>query len=156
MNNRVSHAHMRKYGVRSVWKVKKHVSASMWERPGPFRFLTRDDILAMPTPPGSGNWRFLPGTTTWLQTDSVEARKCRWYLSRSMDDNPVYHIEVKADAMSILEVLEHLSNKPWSNKAQLLRAMMPAIRSVLWDPELKKSRKTKTTKRAAAAAGRRT
>jgi hypothetical protein len=147
---------MRKYGVRSVWKVKSRVSASSWGLPRPIRFLSRDEIFALPTPPGSGNWRFLPGTTTWLQTDSVEPRKCRWYLSRSMDDNPKYHIEVKPDAMSILEVLEHLSGKPWSNKAQLLRAMMPAIRSVLWDPELKKARSSKTTNRAAVAAGRRT
>lgn len=154
MNNRVSHEHMRKYGVRSVWKVKKRVNTDLWDRPVEIKFLTGQDILAMPTPPGSGNWRFLPGTTTWLQTDSVEARKCRWYLSRSMDDNPKYHIEVMPDAMSVLGVLEHLSGKPWSNKAQLLRAMMPVIRSVLWDPELKKSGKKKTSRAAVAAGGR--
>jgi len=154
MNPRVSHVHMRKYGVRSVWKVKRRANTDLWGRPVEIKFLTGRDILAMPTPPGSGNWRFLPGTTTWLQTDSVEARKCRWYLSRSMDDNPVYHIEVLPDAMSILEVLEHLSNKPWSNKAQLLRAMMPAIRSVLWDPELKKLREKKTAGSSTSVARR--
>ena len=151
MNNRVSHSHMRKYGVRSVWKVKERVNTDAWDRPGKIRFVTAAELLAEPTPPGSGSWRFLPGTITWLQTDSVEKRKCRWYLSRSMDDNPVYHIEVMPDAMSILEVIEHLSGKPWSNKAQLLRAMMPAIRAVLWDPELKKQWKKKAASKSASA-----
>ncbi len=80
-------------------------------------------------------WQFLPDKPTWLQTDSVRDAKARWYLTHRQGeegDDPAYFIEIEPNAKCIIKVLTEVADKAWTDKAQLLEALLPAIRTVAW------------------------
>lgn len=96
---------------------------------------TIDIAAALSTPPEGYVWEFSEDSPTWLQTDSIHDADAFWYLTNkqgSSTDDPAYHIEVKPTAPDILRVLAQVADKPWTDKKQLLEALLPAIRSVAY------------------------
>lgn len=94
-----------------------------------------DIMAAFAAPPEGYEWQFLPDKPTWLQTDSVRDGEARWYLTQRQGesgDDPAWYIEIEPSARCIVEVLAQVADKAWTDKAQLLEALLPAIRAVAW------------------------
>lgn len=66
-------------------------------------------------------------SVTFIQTDSVRSGECRWYLSHCNDDDPAYFLEMDLTPVGVLKALAQLAQKPWTDKGQLLEAMLPVI-----------------------------
>lgn len=75
-------------------------------------------------------WRFSPDLPTFLQTDSIRDGEARWYLTQARTDDPAYWLEVPPTPEGIVDVLAQVGDKNWTNKGQLLDALLPAIRAV--------------------------
>ena len=97
----------------------------------------RIDILdAFQNGPEGYYWEFSNESKTWLQTDSDRPGQDHWYLTYSVGssegDDPAYFIEVEPTEICMLQILDQIGTKTWVNKAQLLEAMLPAIRTVTY------------------------
>jgi hypothetical protein len=95
-----------------------------------------DIMAAFAAPPEGYTWQFLPDKPTWLQTDSIRDGEAHWYLTHRQGepgDDPAWFIEVEPSAQRIVEILAHVADKPWTDKAQLLEALLPAIRAIAWE-----------------------
>lgn len=92
-------------------------------------------MAAFAAPPEGFVWQFSPDAPTWLQTDSIRDGEAHWYLTQRQGDegdDPAYYIEIEPTAQSIVEVIAQVADKAWTDKTQLLDAMLPAIRAVAW------------------------
>jgi len=77
-------------------------------------------------------WEFSDDVPTFLQVDMPEPGKpAHWYLKLGFSDvPPAYAIELKPDVGRLTEVFVLMLHKRWTDKAQLLQAMTPAILAV--------------------------
>lgn len=92
-----------------------------------------DIMAAFAAPLGGFVWEFDPDRPTWLQTNSIRDGEARWYLSKEQggpNDDPAYYVEVEPTAAGVVDVLAQVADKSWTDKAQLLEVMLPAIRAV--------------------------
>lgn len=99
-----------------------------------FQFPEPIDIEAAFTngPPEGYIWEFSSEVTTWLQMDNTKG-VVRWYLTKEQgddSDDPEYYLEVPSSPQGILNVIAQVADKSWTDKGQLLEAIMPAIRAV--------------------------
>ncbi len=100
------------------------------------QFITLNDAQERPA---GFVWDFRTDKQTFLQTDSDMAGHVRWYLTHASGepgDDPAYSMEIHPSADAVLEALAHLSSKSWVDKAQLLEAILPAIRALVWPAEV--------------------
>jgi len=77
-------------------------------------------------------WEFSDEEPTFLQVDMPEPGKpAHWYLKLGFSDEPpAYAIELKPDVGRLTEVFVLMLQKRWTDKAQLLQALTPAIFAV--------------------------
>ena len=77
-------------------------------------------------------WEFSDDVPTFLQVDMPEPGKpAHWYLKLGFSDvPPAYAIELKPDVGRLTEVFVLVLSKRWTDKAQLLEALEPAIWAV--------------------------
>ena len=77
-------------------------------------------------------WEFSDDEPTFLQVDMPEpGMPARWYLKKGFDGpEPAYAIELKPDIERLTEVFVLMLHKRWTDKAQLLEALEPAIWAV--------------------------
>lgn len=78
-------------------------------------------------------WKFSEAAT-WLQTDSIRDGEALWYLTKTQgghEDNPAYYVEIKPTACCLIDVMAQVVDKVWTDKSQLLDALMPVIRAVV-------------------------
>ena len=79
-------------------------------------------------------WEFKGDHPTFLYTESIEPGKVYWKLELGTNDRPGERAyEIKEDPSDILDNLQHICEKTWLyDKGQLLEALLPAIRAVVF------------------------
>jgi len=97
-------------------------------------------------------WEFSDDEPTFLQVDMPEPGKpARWYLKKGFDGpEPAYAIQLHPSVESLTEVFVLMLQKRWTDKAQLLEALAPAIFAV----EMRKAEACGLGSRSAPAAKR--
>ena len=77
-------------------------------------------------------WEFSDEEPTFLQVDMPEPGKpARWYLKKGFDGpEPAYAIQLHPNIERLTEVFVLMLQKRWTDKAQLLHALTPAILAV--------------------------
>ena len=77
-------------------------------------------------------WEFSDDLPTFLQVDTPEPGKpAHWYLKLGFSDvPPAYAIRLHPSIERLTEVFVLMLHKRWTDKAQLLQAMTPAIFAV--------------------------
>ena len=77
-------------------------------------------------------WGFSDDEPTFLQVDMPEPGKpARWYLKKGFDGpEPAYAIQLHPNIERLTEVFVLVLSKRWTDKAQLLEALEPAIWAV--------------------------
>jgi len=87
---------------------------------------------AVEPPPLPEPWEFSDEIPTFLQVDMPEPGKpAHWYLNLGFSEEPpAYAIELRPDIGRLTEVFVLVLHKRWTDKAQLLQAMTPAIFAV--------------------------
>ena len=77
-------------------------------------------------------WEFSDDEPTFLQVDMPEPGKpARWYLKKGFDGpEPAYAIQLHPNIERLTEVFVLMLQKRWTDKAQLLQALTPAIFAV--------------------------
>jgi len=87
---------------------------------------------AVAPPPLPEPWEFSDDIPTFLQVDMPEpGMPARWYLKLGFSDAPpAYAIELKPDIERLTEVFVLMLHKRWTDKAQLLEALTPAILAI--------------------------
>ena len=77
-------------------------------------------------------WEFSDEEPTFLQVDMPEPGKpARWYLKKGFDGpEPAYAIQLHPSVERLTEVFVLMLQKRWTDKAQLLEALAPAIFAV--------------------------
>lgn len=93
------------------------------------KMLDMEEIMANPP---DGPWEFESGRPTFIQTDSDVAGEAHWYLTKDTNGDPARFMEVPPDPQAILQIIEHYTGKTWVDDAQILEALMPAIRALAY------------------------
>ena len=91
---------------------------------------------AVALPPLPEPWEFSDEIPTFLQVDMPEpGMPARWYLKKGFDGpEPAYAIQLHPNIERLTEVFVLMLQKRWTDKAQLLEALEPAI----WAVELRR------------------
>lgn len=100
------------------------------QMPEPLDSATIQAALRRLPPSSYSEWQFEDGRPTFIQTDSASPHEARWYLTKAGNDDPDRWMEVPADPQGLLWVISHLTQKTWVDDAQLLEALLPAIRTL--------------------------
>ncbi len=87
---------------------------------------------AVAPPPLPEPWEFSDEIPTFLQVDMPEpGMPARWYLKKGFDGpEPAYAIQLHPNIERLTEVFVLMLQKRWTDKAQLLQALTPAIFAV--------------------------
>jgi len=87
---------------------------------------------AVALPPLPEPWEFSDEIPTFLQVDMPEpGMPARWYLKKGFDGpEPAYAIQLHPNIERLTEVFVLMLQKRWTDKAQLLHALTPAILAV--------------------------
>jgi len=87
---------------------------------------------AVAPPPLPEPWEFSDEIPTFLQVDMPEpGMPARWYLKKGFDGpEPAYAIQLHPNIERLTEVFVLMLQKRWTDKAQLLHALTPAILAV--------------------------